>query len=692
MLNIAETAANVESGHACNHNGTRDTSNHEEAHGVDSDAVPSAGDPGAANSGRNIVDELRALLGTDVVLLPVIRGDKKPVCAEWQQVTVEKMADPAYLDQLSAGNIGVLLGPPSNGLCAIDIDSDELVDPFLALNPRLATTLRTKGARGCQIWVRIQSQYPKLARLKTGEGTGWGEWRADGGQSVIYGRHKTGVDYQFLHEAQPIEIGFDEIVWPDTLKLPWVKTEYDLLVEKYGAPFELAKGTLHINDMFFTAYFQGNHKVLWEESEQEFYAYDEGRGLWERITEEKLKYRIGQEMLVMADKTELDQFRFKAKDGTFQSLANTLKGAVEVCEAFTRRKPIIHVANGMLDLTASPPVLKTYHPDYYSRNACPIALDPEAQCPRFMNDLLGSALDADDIKLLQVWAGSVLVGGNAGQKIMLVQGTPGGGKSTLIEVIEKIIGTHNVAQIRTKQLNDRFELQKSLGKTLLTGKDVNANFMSEDGAEVLKALVGNDLLDAEKKGVNKQFQMRGNFAVAITCNSRLHVRLEGDVGAWRRRLMLIDYTRPQPTQIIANFADQLIGEEGPGILNWMIEGAVIYLQQLKDHGTIQLTETQRNRVNLLLAESDSVRNFVIQCVERRDGENVSVAELQAAYFEYCDEMGWRSLTSREFGTGVSEAMLEIRHVSRRNDIRRGVDKVVRGFSNVGIVGRRQGWA
>ena len=80
----------------------------------------------------------------------------------------------------------------------------------------------------------------------------------------------------------------------------------------------------------------------------------------------------------------------------------------------------------------------------------------------------------------------MLVGGNAAQRILLIQGTPSGGKSTLIEKIEKIIGTQNVAQMRTQLLNQRFELQKYLGKTLLTGKDVGGDFLNTEGAEVLE--------------------------------------------------------------------------------------------------------------------------------------------------------------------------------------------------------------
>ena len=39
-----------------------------------------------------------------------------------------------------------------------------------------------------------------------------------------------------------------------------------------------------------------------------------------------------------------------------------------------------------------------------------------------------------------------------------------------------------------------------VGKTLLTGKDVTADFLQHKGASRIKALVGGDLLQCEKKG------------------------------------------------------------------------------------------------------------------------------------------------------------------------------------------------
>ena len=133
--------------------------------------------------------ELINLLGDDVVLLPIKRGDKGPSgkgMKGWQQFTLERMKDPQYLAQLNhGGNIGVLLG---NRLDTIDLDRDKDVEPFLRLNPKLRDTLRTEASKKAATYgFASKGDYPKSCKLKTRSGEDFGEWRADGNQTVIYG-------------------------------------------------------------------------------------------------------------------------------------------------------------------------------------------------------------------------------------------------------------------------------------------------------------------------------------------------------------------------------------------------------------------------------------------------------------------------------------------------------------------------
>jgi hypothetical protein len=119
------------------------------------------------------------------VLLAIPPREKGPRKPGWQKLKLTDMT-PDYLAGLDYGqNIGVLLGAASEGLCSIDADNDEYLEEFLDLNPKLRQSLISRGARGGNVWLRIKGQYPPSGKLKL-NGKSWGEWRADGNQTVIY--------------------------------------------------------------------------------------------------------------------------------------------------------------------------------------------------------------------------------------------------------------------------------------------------------------------------------------------------------------------------------------------------------------------------------------------------------------------------------------------------------------------------
>lgn len=164
----------------------------------------------------NVVVQLRELLGDDVLLLQCRRGTKQPV-GKWKNLTVKAMEDPTYVARLAQGNIGVVLGQRSGGLCSLDIDSDEALGAFSELNEAVCQTLCTRGARGCNFWWKLEGRYPGLTPL-TLAGAPWGEWRADGAQTVIWGRHPSGAQYRFLRRMKPLRIDFHDIKWPSGMK------------------------------------------------------------------------------------------------------------------------------------------------------------------------------------------------------------------------------------------------------------------------------------------------------------------------------------------------------------------------------------------------------------------------------------------------------------------------------------------
>jgi hypothetical protein len=164
-----------------------------------------------------ILGKLYELLG-NAVLLPIPLREKGPQESGWQKLTYNP-ADERHEELLQVvrrgGNLGVLLGPSSNRLLAVDLDDDQLVDQWLVRHPWLANTLRTKGKRGCQFWMKLEEgcDYPNgkaVYRLPDSHG----EIRlggAGGAQSVIFGRHPDGMRYQVVVERSPLEVSLADL-------------------------------------------------------------------------------------------------------------------------------------------------------------------------------------------------------------------------------------------------------------------------------------------------------------------------------------------------------------------------------------------------------------------------------------------------------------------------------------------------
>lgn len=631
------------------------------------------------------VESLLNLLGDKTVLLPLPKGTKAPNQTGWQNTRIEVMSDPKHISKLKTGNIGVLLGKNSDRLCSIDCDVDSEVEPFLSSNPKLRETLRTRGKRGCQIFVRIKGEYPPNAKIKKLNGSDWGDWRTDGGQSVVHGLHPDGVEYTILVKAKPIEIPFNEIVWSEDLIPPKLKTPKDHLIEQFGEPFIVgSSGAVKPNHLYFVERYKAQHPIIYDTEVGAFFEYNAKTGAWEERSEEALKNAIIEDLRGVAITGQKGLFP-ALTDKLSNELFRLLKSRCAKEDAFRDRPSAIHAANGMLVIKDGSVEIEEFHPSFLSQHPGRIAFDEKAQCPKF-KAFLKQCLGDDDIILLQRYGGAVLMGTNPAQRFLLLTGTAGGGKSTIIKIIQAMLGEAKVAQLRTDHLLRNFETSAFIGKTFLYSPDVAADFLQKRGASMIKSIVGGDGLEAEIKGQNKRVRLNGNYNLAIVSNSKLIVHMEDDVEAWRRRMMIVDLTRAPVEKRDPHLVENLMKEEGAGIFRFFIDGAVAHKLELEKKGDYELTEAQRRRVDDLLAESESVKSFIRDCVvatAENEEMDITKEELQKGYADYCTDMGWEMMPEKQVQSGINRYMREIHHARESHSIRREF-KDCRGYRNFKI--------
>ncbi len=469
------------------------------------------------------LDKIESLLGNETFFVPCILGTKMPAVT-YTQRPFEATQTPAYRHALASGefNIAVYLGQMSGGLCALDFDQDEDLAAFLAVNPALATTTRSRGSRGGMVWLRVTGEFPASCTTKHFE------WRANGRLSTIYGRHPKGMDYTVTVSNNPVAIAFAEIQWPEGWELPWVgAAERDAvaaLAKEYGQPFYTNKdGKVNgINERYWAALYARENRVLFDPDEKNFYRYTADTGLWEIITPECIREVISARILEISREAQQFTLEIQITSARLNAVVSTLKGIVERREAFKVKQRFIHVANGVIRFLEDGDIqFGGYSPEDYSRNRSPFDFDAAAECPRFLKELIHSAVEPDDADLLQRWAGLALFGYNLPQRFLILDGTANGGKGTLVRIIQALVGLTNSYQLRTECLLERFETFRYRGKTLLIGPDVAGDFLMQRGVSMLKSLVGGDPLSGEGKGLNGDFPMFGTFNVIMSCNSRL---------------------------------------------------------------------------------------------------------------------------------------------------------------------------
>ena len=94
-----------------------------------------------------------------------------------------------------------------------------------------------------------------------------------------------------------------------------------------------------------------------------------------------------------------------------------------------------------------------------------------------------------------------------------------------------------------------------------------------------------------------------------------------------------------------------------------------------------MTARQRDVVDSLLAESDSLQHFVRERLEANSYGDVTVTEIVEAYAAYCPERHWQPMPVTEVHNKLEGLMLERFGVTKSHDVKRN-DKNQRGFSRV----------
>ena len=205
----------------------------------------------------------------------------------------------------------------------------------------------------------------------------------------------------------------------------------------------------------------------------------------------------------------------------------------------------------------------------FCQNRLPVRYDPKAATPDRWLTFLHELLDEADIPTLQEYLGYCLIPSTKGQKMMLIVGKGGEGKSRIGLVLKRLMGDAASNGSVQKVENNRFARADLERRLLMIDDDMDMNALPK--TNYIKTIVTAEAkLDLERKGV--QSYQRDIYARFLCFgNGALTSLYDHSDGFFRRQLILT--TKDKPTDRMDDpFLVEKMCAELEGILLWCLEG------------------------------------------------------------------------------------------------------------------------
>ena len=225
----------------------------------------------------------------------------------------------------------------------------------------------------------------------------------------------------------------------------------------------------------------------------------------------------------------------------------------------------IHVANGTLMLDGR--FIEGKKEIVQSR--LPVSYNPNAAAPALWLNFLDGLLYEEDIPTLQEFIGYCLIPSNKGQRMMVIKGNGGEGKSQIGAVLSTIFGTNMKDGSIGKISENRFARADLEHILLCVDDDMRMEALRQ--TNYVKSIVtAQGKMDLERKG--KQSYQGWMFARLMAfSNGDLQALYDRSDGFYRRQLVLTTKEKPVDRADDPDLAEKMKAE-AEGIFLWAFEG------------------------------------------------------------------------------------------------------------------------
>lgn len=350
-------------------------------------------------------------------------------------------------------------------------------------------------------------------------------------------------------------------------------------------------------------------------------------------------------------------------------------------EAYAPDLPIqrdrIHVANGTLFLDGR------FTPEReFCRNRLPVAHNPDAPTPATWLRFLGELLYPEDIPTLQEFMGYCFLPTTKGQKMLMLIGRGGEGKSRIGLVLRALLGANMATGSIAKIESSRFARADLEHELVMLDDDMKLEALPQTNH--IKAIVTAELpMDLERKG---QQSYQGDLYVRFLGfgNGSLKALYDRSEGFFRRQIILTTKQKD-----VNRMDDPFIAEkmcaEAEGIFLWCLEG----LQRLISND-YRFTLSERTHENMAEAVSDGNNAVDFMRSEgyirlKADAE-ASSRDVYAVYKLWCEDNVLHPLSARSLSAHLNENQREY-NIEPTNNLYLPGGRRVRGYIGIEVLQR-----
>ena len=361
-----------------------------------------------------------------------------------------------------------------------------------------------------------------------------------------------------------------------------------------------------------------------------------------------------------------------------KSVSKKVKQLLDVLrlEAHSEELPIqmdrIHVKNGTYFLDG-----RFVKEKEFCLNRLPVKYENKIPKPEKWLHFLSELLEEDDIPTLQEYMGYCLIPSNKAQKLLLMLGKGGEGKSRIGLVMRSILGVNmNMSSIQKVEHN-RFARADLEHRLLMVDDDMKMEALKD--TNYIKSIVTlEDKMDLERKS---QQSVQGTLYVRFICfgNGSLSALHDRSYGFYRRQLILTTKDKPEGRNDDP-FLIEKLRSEADEIFLWCLEG----LQRLlRNNYKFIVSEKSKRNLKEAMEESNNIIAFMESdgYIRLEKGTMATSRSLYAAYCRWCEDNMEKPMSAKSL-TGYLKQNEKTYDIKYSTNISVDNGKSARGFQGI----------